>query len=99
SRIRNEAASREGVVAALGSAALQLRREIGEPESSLASYNAPLQSATSSSPDALELLTLGYRRQLGKRAGSDPVLSASCAGGPELRPGASRSQHRLRQRL
>jgi eukaryotic-like serine/threonine-protein kinase len=64
SQIQNEAASREGVIAALGIAALQLRREIGEPESSLASYNAPLQSATSSSPDALELLTLGYRRQL-----------------------------------
>jgi serine/threonine protein kinase/tetratricopeptide (TPR) repeat protein len=64
SHIRNEAASRDGVVAALGSAALQLRREIGEPESSLASYNASLQDATSASPDALELLTQGYRRQL-----------------------------------
>ena len=64
SQIRNEAASRDGVVAALGSAALQLRRDIGEPESSLASHNASLQDATSASPDALELLTLGYRRQL-----------------------------------
>jgi serine/threonine protein kinase/tetratricopeptide (TPR) repeat protein len=63
-QIRNEAASRDGVVAALGSAAFQLRREIGEPESSLGSYNASLQDATSSSPDALELLTLGYQRQL-----------------------------------
>jgi len=63
-QIRSDAASRDGVVAALGSAALQLRREIGEPESSLASYNAPLQDATSSSPDALELLLQGYRRQL-----------------------------------
>jgi serine/threonine protein kinase/tetratricopeptide (TPR) repeat protein len=63
-QIRNEAVSRDGVVAALGSAARQLRRDLGEPESSLASYNAPLQDATSSSPDALELLTLGYRRQL-----------------------------------
>ena len=63
SQIRNEAASRDGVVAALGSAALHLRREIGEPESSLASYNTSLQDATSSSLDALELLTLGYTRQ------------------------------------
>ena len=60
-QIRNEAVSRDAVVAALGSAAIQLRREIGEPESSLGSYNASLQDATSSSPDALELLTLGYR--------------------------------------
>jgi serine/threonine protein kinase/tetratricopeptide (TPR) repeat protein len=64
SRIRNGAASRDGVVAALGSAALQLRREIGEPESSVASYSASLQEATSPSPDALEQLTLGYRQQL-----------------------------------
>ena len=64
SRIRNEAASRDDVIAALGNAAFQLRRDIGEPERSLASYNASLQDATSSSPDALELLTLGYRRQL-----------------------------------
>jgi eukaryotic-like serine/threonine-protein kinase len=64
SLIRQEAASRNDVVAALGSAALQLRRELGEPTASLASYNVPLDVAASPSPDALELLTLGYRRQL-----------------------------------
>jgi tetratricopeptide (TPR) repeat protein len=63
SLVRREA-SRNEVVAALGSAALQLRTELGEPAASLASYNAALEEATSSSPDALELLTLGYRRQL-----------------------------------
>ena len=64
SLIRQEAASRNDVVATLGIAALQLRRELGEPPASVASYNVTLQEATSSSPDALELLTLGYRRHL-----------------------------------
>lgn len=64
SLVRNEAASRNDVVAALGRAALQLRRELGEPAASLANYDAPLDVAASASPDALELLTLGYRRQL-----------------------------------
>ena len=62
--INREAASRNDVVAALGNAALQLRRELGEPASSVDKYNSPLDRATSSSPDALELLTLGYRRHL-----------------------------------
>jgi serine/threonine protein kinase len=64
SLIRHEAASRNDVVAALGNAALQLRTELGEPSSSVAKYNSPLDQATSSSPDALELLTVGYRRHL-----------------------------------
>jgi serine/threonine protein kinase/tetratricopeptide (TPR) repeat protein len=63
-QIVRDAASRDGVISTLGIAALQLRKEFGEPESSVAKYDAPLQEATSSSPDALELLTLGYRQQL-----------------------------------
>ena len=64
SLIRHEAASRNDVVAALGRSALQLRTELGEPAASVEKYNSPLDQATSSSPDALELLTLGYRRHL-----------------------------------
>jgi eukaryotic-like serine/threonine-protein kinase len=60
-----EAASRDRVIDALGVIALQLRNELGEPAASVAKYNAPLADATSRSPEALELLTLGYRRQLG----------------------------------
>jgi hypothetical protein len=41
-----------------------LRKELGEPAPSVAKYNVPLPEATSRSPEALELLTLGYRRQL-----------------------------------
>ncbi len=95
-RIEQEAASRDGVVAALGAAALQLRTELGEPASSIAQYDAPLERATSSSPDALELLRLGYRRQLaGDTPGAIPLLPARRAGRPELRPRPCRAQHRL----
>jgi len=59
-----EIASRDGVVDTLGTMVLQLRNELGEPAASVAKYSAPLAEATSRSPEALELLTLGYRRQL-----------------------------------
>lgn len=67
SLIEHDIASRNAVVATFGAAALQLRRELGEPSASVASYNAPLQDATSASLEALELLTLGYRRSLAGR--------------------------------
>jgi DNA-binding winged helix-turn-helix (wHTH) protein/tetratricopeptide (TPR) repeat protein len=59
-----EAPSRGEVVGTLGDLALQLRKDLGEPPSSIAKYDVPLPEATSRSPEALELLTLGYRRQL-----------------------------------
>jgi serine/threonine protein kinase/tetratricopeptide (TPR) repeat protein len=59
-----DAASRDGVIRTLGIAALQLRKELGEPETSSAKYDASLPEAASASPEALELLTLGYRQQL-----------------------------------
>jgi serine/threonine protein kinase/tetratricopeptide (TPR) repeat protein len=64
SQVANEAVSRDEVVAALGGLALRLRRELGEPAASVAKYDAPLPEATSRSPEALELLTQGYRQQL-----------------------------------
>src|SRR5262249_60080499 len=42
-----EAPRREDVVRALGAAAVQLRRALGEPAESLAQYDAPLDKATS----------------------------------------------------
>jgi len=63
-KIERDAASRDGVIGTLGIAALQLRKELGEPETSSAKYDAPLPQAASASPEALELLTLGYRQQL-----------------------------------
>jgi serine/threonine protein kinase/tetratricopeptide (TPR) repeat protein len=85
SRIEEEAASRDDVVAALGVAAVQFRRELGEPSASVARYNAPIERATSSSPDALELLRLGYRRQLaGDTAGAIPFHKRASQADPDF---------------
>ena len=62
--VEHEAASRESVIHDLGRAAAELRTRLGEPPASLARFNSPLDQATSASPEAVELLTLGYRRHL-----------------------------------
>ena len=64
SQVADEAVSREEVVAVLGDLALRLRKALGEPSSSVVKYDAPLPQAASRSPEALELLTQGYRQQL-----------------------------------
>jgi serine/threonine protein kinase len=60
-RVRQDAAMRADVVHALGVASVELRRKLGEPSASIAQFNQPLEVATSSSPDALQLLTEGNR--------------------------------------
>jgi DNA-binding winged helix-turn-helix (wHTH) protein/tetratricopeptide (TPR) repeat protein len=54
-----EAESKDKVIAALGKAASQLRRRLGESLSSLEKYNAPLDQATTSSLDALQAYRTG----------------------------------------
>ena len=53
---------RDQVVHALGVAAARLRRNLGEPTASLARFNKPLEEARSSSVEALQVGTLGYKR-------------------------------------
>jgi pentatricopeptide repeat protein len=60
-RVQQDALRREDIVHALGVAAVQLRRKLGEPPASIAQFNQPLELATSSSPEALQLLTEGYK--------------------------------------
>ncbi len=60
-RVRQAVGTRADVVHALGVAAVQLRRKLGEPSASMAQYNQPLEVATSSSPEALQLLAEGYK--------------------------------------
>ncbi len=60
-KVRQGADKREEIVHALGLAAAQLRRKLGEPSASIAEYNQPLEIATSSSPEALQLLAQGYK--------------------------------------
>ena len=64
-REREEVAHRDQVVHALGVAAVQLRRNLGEPTASLARFNKPLEEARSSSAEALQMGTLGYKRLIG----------------------------------
>jgi serine/threonine protein kinase/tetratricopeptide (TPR) repeat protein len=59
-----EARSRAQVVHALGLAAVDLRASLGEPEASIARFNKPLDIAASASPEALEMLLEGYKRNL-----------------------------------
>jgi len=63
-RVSNDAPSRTLVVHVLGVSAAQLRAKLGEPDASVARFNKPLDEATSASPEAVQLLTEGYRRHL-----------------------------------
>ena len=58
------AANRNEIVQALGQLGEQLRRKMGESPSSVARFSKPLDVATSSSLEALQLLTTGYRLHL-----------------------------------
>jgi eukaryotic-like serine/threonine-protein kinase len=58
-RQQAEAEGKDHAVAALGKAASQLRREMGESLSSLQKYNAPLDLATTSSLEALQAYRAG----------------------------------------
>jgi serine/threonine protein kinase len=62
-----QAAGQEDVLKALGSAADQLRRGLGESLVSIAKYDAPIQDATTKSLDALKSYSMGLvtRRQQG----------------------------------
>jgi serine/threonine protein kinase/tetratricopeptide (TPR) repeat protein len=62
--IREEVADQNQVVHVLGLAAAQLRRKLGEPAASVARFNKPLEEALSSSVEALQVGTLGYKRHI-----------------------------------
>jgi eukaryotic-like serine/threonine-protein kinase len=59
-----EARSRAQVVHALGLIAVELRARLGEPKASVAMFNKPLDAAASASPEALQMLLEGYKRNL-----------------------------------
>lgn len=63
-RVTDEAETRNDIVRVLGVTATQLRAKLGEPKDSIARFNQPLELATSSSPDALQFLALGYQNHL-----------------------------------
>jgi eukaryotic-like serine/threonine-protein kinase len=60
----HEVERREDIVRTLGLYASQLRLKLGESRNSVARFNQPLDQATSSSPEALQFLARGYKKQL-----------------------------------
>jgi eukaryotic-like serine/threonine-protein kinase len=68
-REQAEAAGKQQVLAALGSAAAKLRNQLGESHSSIQKYDVPLAQATTSSLEALKAYSFG----LSKWAKGDPA--------------------------
>ena len=69
----------------LGLSATRLRAALGEPRASIARFNKPLEEATSSSPEALQFLTEGYRRHLaGDPRGALPYYKRATDTDPEF---------------
>ena len=84
-RQQEEAESKDKVIAALGRAGSQLRRQLGESLSSLEKYNAPLDLATTSSLDALQAYRAGqtlYRS--GKRREAIPFFERAVELDPQF---------------
>ncbi len=58
---QSEAPDKEAVLAAVGEATTELRRELGESLASIEKYDAPIEQATTSSLEALKAFDLGTR--------------------------------------
>lgn len=83
--VAKTAATRDKVIQTLGVALVQLRGKLGEPAASIARFNKPLETATSASPEALQLLTDGYRRHLaGDFAGAISFYQRAIEADPNL---------------
>ena len=84
-RQQQETDNKDKVVAALGKAASQLRRQLGESLSSLQKYNAPLELATTSSLEALQAYRTGVQRnRSGKISESIPFFERAVELDPEF---------------
>ena len=82
---QQETDNKDKVVAALGKAASQLRRQLGESLSSLQKYDAPLALATTSSLEALQAYRTGVQRnRSGKIAESIPFFERAVELDPEF---------------
>ena len=66
-REQSTAENKEQVLRALGDAALELRKTLGESLQSVQKFAAPVEQATTSSLDALKAFSLGVEQQLSGR--------------------------------
>jgi eukaryotic-like serine/threonine-protein kinase len=74
-REQSTAENKEQVLRALGDAALELRKTLGESLQSVQKFAAPVEQATTSSLDALKAFSLGVEQQLsGKYLEAIPFL-------------------------
>jgi tetratricopeptide (TPR) repeat protein/DNA-binding winged helix-turn-helix (wHTH) protein len=72
--------NRDQIVAALGRAIAELRRRLGEPDSTLQSYNVPVDVATTDSLEALRAYQLGMElRARGDNLKAIPALKTAIA--------------------
>jgi DNA-binding winged helix-turn-helix (wHTH) protein/Flp pilus assembly protein TadD len=84
-RQQQETDNKDKVVAALGKAASQLRRQLGESLSSLQKYDAPLALATTSSLEALQAYQTGVQRnRSGKIRDSIPFFERAVELDPQF---------------
>jgi serine/threonine protein kinase/DNA-binding winged helix-turn-helix (wHTH) protein len=63
---QESAAGKDGVLKALGAAAVTLRGKLGEPHPSVEKYATPLEAATTSSLEALKAYSLGQKTKFAK---------------------------------
>src|SRR5271170_2300816 len=63
---RLDSPTRDQIIHIFGAAAEQLRGKLGEPRSSVQEFSKPLEIATSSSPEALQLLAEGFRHHFAR---------------------------------
>lgn len=77
--------SRDQIVATLGGAISDLRRRLGEPSATLQSYNAPIEVATTDSPEALRAYQLGMElRARADNIKAIPALKTAIALDPQF---------------
>src|SRR5260370_42687333 len=86
-RLSEDVASRDEGVHVLGVSAAQLRHKLGEPAATLAEFNKPLEEATSSSLEALQAGTVGYKHHASRGLlGANPYQQPARAVDPNLPP-------------
>ena len=73
------AAAKADVLTALGQAAYDLRRALGEPHASLQKFNAPIEAATSSSLEALQAYAEGKQLFTQSSSGQPDAAAAGVA--------------------
>jgi serine/threonine protein kinase/tetratricopeptide (TPR) repeat protein len=80
-----EASSKEEVLAAVGTAAVEIRRKLGESLASIEKYDAPVEQATTSSLEALKAFSRGEKlRESGREDEAIPLFKRAIELDPDF---------------